>query len=192
MSTGSEPPATETTDWRVEPARTDDLPEVARLVNGAYRGEEARRGWSHEAELLSGQRTDAATLADELSGPNPTTLLILREVEAGPILACVLLEQVQGSHAVRRCYLGMLTVAPAFQARGLGRVMLEAAEDHARRAGAQVVVMTVIFLRDSLIAWYERRGYSRTGETKPFPYGDERFGRPRRDDLHFVVLEKAL
>jgi hypothetical protein len=52
--------------------------------------------------------------------------------------------------------------------------------------------MTVIHLRDTLIAWYERRGYRRTGETEPFPYGDERFGIPRRDDLYFVVLEKAL
>ena len=93
---------------------------------------------------------------------------------------------------MRRCYLGMLTVAPAVQARGVGRVMLEAAEHRARQMGAQVIVMTVIFLRDSLISWYERRGYRKTGETKPFPYGDERFGLPHRPDLHFVVLEKAL
>jgi hypothetical protein len=52
--------------------------------------------------------------------------------------------------------------------------------------------MTVIQVRDTLIAWYERRGYSLTGETKPFPYGDDRFGRPLRNDLHFVVLEKTL
>ena len=50
--------------------------------------------------------------------------------------------------------------------------------------------MTVIDVRDELIAWYERRGYRRTGIRKPFPYGDTRFGVPRRDDLRFEVLEK--
>lgn len=179
-------------DWIVAPASRDQLPEIARLVNSAYRGESARQGWTHETDLLGGQRTDPDTLAESLSGPNPATILVLRERAGDPIRACVLLEEVQGAHGIRRCYLGMLTVEPAFQARGVGRILLEAAEDHARSMGAQVVVMTVIFLRDSLIAWYERRGYARTGETQPFPYGDERFGLPHRPDLHFVVLEKAL
>ncbi len=180
------------TDWIIAPASHAELPEIARLVNSAYRGDSARQGWTHETDFLGGQRTDADALAEELGGPNPATILVLRETDAGPILACVLLEQVQGSHAVRRCYLGMLTVAPAVQARGVGRALLESAEDFARKAGAQIIVMTVIFLRDSLIAWYERRAYARTGETKPFPYGDERIGLPHRDDLHFVVMEKAL
>lgn len=178
--------------WIIAPASVADLPEIARLVNSAYRGDGARQGWTHETDLLGGQRTDAQTLTEELSGPNPATILALRESAGSAILASVLLEQVQGGHGVRRCYLGMLTVAPAVQAQGVGRVLLEAAENHARSMGAQVIVMTVIFLRDSLIAWYERRGYARTGETKPFPYGDERFGLPHRPDLHFVVLEKAL
>ncbi len=134
------------TRWIIAPAGATDLPEIARLVNSAYRGEDARQGWTHETDLLGGQRTDPETLAGELSGPNPATILALRETAGGPILACVLLEQVQGGHGVRRCYLGMLTVAPAVQAQGVGRIMLEAAENHARTIGANVIVMTVIYL----------------------------------------------
>ena len=52
--------------------------------------------------------------------------------------------------------------------------------------------MTVVHIRDTLIAWYERRGYALTGETRPFPHGDDRFGKPLRDDLSFVVMEKVL
>ena len=94
--------------------------------------------------------------------------------------------------ADRQAYLGMLTVRPDIQDRGLGRQMLEAAEAHAIDLGARRIRMTVVGIRDTLIAWYERRGYSRTGETLPFPYEDHRFGTPRRGDLAFVVLEKAL
>jgi ribosomal protein S18 acetylase RimI-like enzyme len=86
----------------------------------------------------------------------------------------------------------MLTVDPGRQAEGLGRALLTKAEDYVRKQGAARVQMTVISLRHSLIAWYERRGYRRTGASEPFPYGDDRVGVPLRDDLHFVVLEKAL
>lgn len=77
-------------------------------------------------------------------------------------------------------------------ARRLGRLILEGAEDYARRWGATRMILGVVQLRTELIAWYERRGYVKNGETKPFPYGDERYGLPMRDDLHFVFFEKAL
>jgi ribosomal protein S18 acetylase RimI-like enzyme len=70
--------------------------------------------------------------------------------------------------------------------------MLEASEAAMRERGAEKVVISVVNVRERLIGWYERRGYVRTGEMKPFPYGDERVGRPLRDDLEFLVLEKAL
>ena len=89
-------------------------------------------------------------------------------------------------------YVGMVTVSPLRQANGIGRTMLEAAENHARERGGKTMEMTVISVRDTLIAWYQRRGYRLTGETEPFPYGDDRFGEPQRDDLVFVVMEKAL
>lgn len=174
------------------PARMAELPEIARLVNSAYRGEDARQGWTSESDLLDGQRTDPTSLAEELAGSNPSTILVLREAATDPILACVFLEKVPAEDGSAHCYLGMLTVSPALQARGLGRALVEEAENYARGWGARRMVMTVISVRDALIAWYERRGYVRTGETKPFPYGDDRFGLPRRDDLVFVVFEKRL
>jgi ribosomal protein S18 acetylase RimI-like enzyme len=85
-----------------------------------------------------------------------------------------------------------LTVRPDLQNRQLGRALLSAAEEFAKERGGRRIRMTVVNVRDSLIAWYERRGYRSTGETQPFPYGDERYGRPLRDDLHFVVLEKDI
>jgi GNAT superfamily N-acetyltransferase len=86
----------------------------------------------------------------------------------------------------------MFTVRPALQNRQLGRVLLAAAEDFARAHGAHSMQMGVLNARKTLIAWYERRGYSRTGKTQPFPYEDTRFGLPLRGDLEFVILEKRL
>jgi ribosomal protein S18 acetylase RimI-like enzyme len=81
---------------------------------------------------------------------------------------------------------------PASQNSGFGRKLLEAAENFAASDGARTIEMTVVNVREALIAWYERRGYQRTGETRPFPYGDNRYGTPTRKDLNFVVLEKQL
>ena len=89
-------------------------------------------------------------------------------------------------------YLGLFTVDPALQKQHLGRALLSAAEDFAKAHGARLMRMGVLNVREALIAWYERRGYCRTGETEPYPYGDNRFGTPLRDDLEFVILEKQL
>lgn len=169
------------------PATASDAAALAQLVNSAYRGDSSRAGWTTEADLLGGQRTDEAALCDFVAAPPDSRLmLIARTGEA--LLACVQLER-RGETA----YLGMLTVAPTRQAGGLGRRLLEEAETQVvSRWGSRVMEMTVIAQRAELIAWYERRGYRRTGETAPFPYGDARFGLPQRADLHFVVLRKAL
>ncbi len=89
-------------------------------------------------------------------------------------------------------YLGSLAVEPGLQNGGLGRELLDAAEGWAAARGARRVRMTVVNVRDALMAWYVRRGYRRTGATRPFPYGDDRFGTPLRHDLCFVVLEKPV
>lgn len=163
-------------------ATAADLPAVAALMNAAYRG--GAPGWHTESGLLGGQRTDPATLAADCAAG--TRLLVWRA--AGGIAATVQLQPKPDG----RCYLGGLTIAPDRQGAGLGNALLRAAEAWARCEGAILVEMTVIAQRAELIAWYERRGYAPTGETRPFPYGDERFGRPLRDDLHFVVLAKRL
>lgn len=180
------------TSYFIAPAVRDDLEDLAAMVNAAYRGDTARRGWTHEAELIEGRRTDARSLAEEITAPDPSTILILREAPGTPILACVLLQRYRDDDEVMRGHLAMLTVSPAAQNRGLGRLMVARAEDHARGLGCAAVDMTVIHLRTELLAWYERRGYRRSGRTKPFPYGDERVGVPTRTDLHFLELEKSL
>ena len=78
------------------------------------------------------------------------------------------------------------------QNRHLGRTLLAAAEAEVAARGGARVRMTVLNIRDTLIQWYARRGYALTGETQAFPYGDNRFGTPTRDDLAFVVMERAL
>ena len=173
----------------LQPAGPEDLTAVAALVNAAYRGESSRRGWTTEADLIGGQRTDASSLADDLAATPGAQLLVLSDAADGPPLGCVWLEPADHPGA---WYLGMLTIRPDLQARGLGRELLADAEAAAKARGAQRIRMTVISIRPELIAWYGRRGYAATGETQPFPYGDLRRGEPKRDDLSFLVLEKRL
>lgn len=170
------------------PAGPDELVAVSALVNSAYRGESSRQGWTTEADYLGGQRTDPETLARDLAANPQAALLTLREAPDGELLGCAWLEPAGPGV----WYVGMVTVRPDLQDRGLGRRILDGAEAFARARGAARLRMTVVSIRDSLIAWYGRRGYAPTGETRPFPYDDERFGRPLREDLAFVVLEKPL
>jgi len=172
----------------IAPARDHELSALATLVNSAYRGELAAKGWTSESYLLGGQRTDEESLRADLAANPGSTLLALRDAEDALPHACVWVQPSDGD----AWYVGMVTVSPLRQAGGIGRTMLEAAEAHARERGGKRMKMTVISVRDTLIAWYERRGYRLTGATEPFPYGDERFGVPQRDDLHFVIMEKAL
>lgn len=172
----------------LRPATPDQLPAIADLVNSAYRGAGSHRGWTTEADYIDGQRTDPETLRRDLERLPEARLLVTREAPDGPMLGCVWLEP--AGEAV--WYLGMLTVRPDLQDRQLGRALLEAAERWATGQGARRIRMTVVSIRDTLIAWYQRRGYALTGERQPFPYDDPVFGVPRRPDLEFVVLEKAV
>ena len=162
-----------------------DLDAIVALVTSAYRGDASRAGWTTEADLLDGERIDREVLRADMQAPRSRVLLAERD---GALLACAHVAQIEGSG-----YFGMFAVRPALQNAGLGRAVLAEAERIAREEWAlSQMRMTVIDVRDELIAWYERRGYHRTGVVKPFPYGDLRFGIPRRDDLRFEVLEKGL
>ncbi|KUN42007.1 GNAT family N-acetyltransferase [Streptomyces longwoodensis] len=162
-----------------------DVDALVALVESAYRGDSSRAGWTTEADILDGQRTDPEGVRDIVTSPDSRLLTVERE---GRIVACCQLEH-RGEHA----YFGMFAVSPGEQGAGLGKAVLAEAERRARETwGATEMHMTVISVREDLIAWYERRGYRRTGRTTPFPYGDERFGIPRRADLAFELLVKPL
>jgi ribosomal protein S18 acetylase RimI-like enzyme len=163
-----------------------DLAAIHALVERAYRGENARRGWTHEDDLLEGARLPAEALQAMLGDPAQRLLV----AEAGDVaLGCVRVTDQGGGTA----HLGLLSVDPAIQTRGYGRRLVAAAEEEAVRSFAAArMEMSVIRQRPELVAWYERQGYRRTGEEQPFPPGDTRFGRPRMEGLTFVVLEKML
>lgn len=172
----------------LHPAVEADYPAIVDLANLAFRGSGANASWNTEAIFIEGQRLDESLLKEELDAKPEARLLTYRDEPDGSLLGTVLLEERKDGV----WYLGLLTIRPDLQKRQLGRGLLSAAEDFAKERGGRRVRMTVVNVRDSLIAWYERRGYLLTGETQPFPYGDERFGRPLQDDLHFVVLEKDI
>jgi ribosomal protein S18 acetylase RimI-like enzyme len=166
-------------------ARAADVPAVVALVESAYRGESSKQGWTTEADMLDGQRTDPEGVAALIGNPGSRIVLLER---SDAILACAHLEQ-HGDW----CYFGMFAVNPTLQGGGVGNALMLECERLAREElGCVEMRMTVISIRRELIAWYERRGYRFTGERKPFPYGDPRFGLPKRSDLEFIVLAKAL
>ena len=175
--------------YTVSPAQIHDVEELTALLNSAYRGDSSRVGWTTEADFLDGQRTEATAIAQQLR--EGLTILCLREGGSPAILGCVLLQVVESDRG-RGFHLGMLTINPRRQAHGLGRKLLQSAEDFVVHQRGKWITLTVIQLRESLMEWYERRGYQRTDKTSPFPYGHPEKGLPKRDDLYFVWFEKFL
>jgi GNAT superfamily N-acetyltransferase len=172
-------------DLLYRPAAPADVPAIVALVESAYRGQQSRAGWTHEADLLDGQRTDAESVAALLSDPDSALLLAHQGSE---LVSCCHLQRQE-----KYAYFGMFAVRPVLQGAGLGKQVIAAAERWVvDNWGLGEMRMTVISVRLELIEWYERRGYVRTGQTSPFPYGDERFGVPKRGDLEFEVLRKDL
>ncbi len=167
------------------PATPADVQAVVALVESAYRGDASRAGWTTEADLLGGQRTDAQSVLALIANPLGRVLLAER---AGALEACAHIER-QGDS----CYFGMFSVRPTLQGGGIGNALLAECERLARELwDCRELRMTVISVRTELIAWYERRGYRATGETKPFPYGDPNLGLPKRQDLEFMIMAKPL
>lgn len=162
-----------------------DVAALVALIESAYRGDAGRAGWTTEADILDGQRTDAEGVSAVVRDEGSRMMVVER---GGELIACCQLEN-RGEHA---CF-GMFAVRPELQGGGLGRVILAEVE---RLAGTEWGVgemhMTVISVREELIAWYGRRGYARTGKMTPFPYGDPRCGVPRRPGLAFELLVKVL
>ena len=169
----------------IRAATTDDAALVVALVESAYRGDASRKGWTTEADLLGGQRTDLAAVHSAIERSDGA--LLVGELD-GLLVACCEL-----SMAGKDAWFGMFAVRPELQGNAHGDALLATAERWAAEHWhAEALRMKVIRQRSALIAWYGRRGYLPTGATAPFPYGDERFGIPKRNDLEFVVLAKPL
>jgi ribosomal protein S18 acetylase RimI-like enzyme len=162
-----------------------DLDALVELVTSAYRGDASRQGWTTEADFLEGNRIDRDVLARDIERPHSRVLVAERD---GEMIACAHVCEEDGAG-----YFGMFSVSPSLQGGGIGKALLAESERIVRNEwNLPAMRMTVIDIRDELIAFYERRGYALTGVKKPFPYGDPRYGIPTRDDLRFEVLEKAL
>jgi ribosomal protein S18 acetylase RimI-like enzyme len=172
----------------LEDAHPSDIPAIATLMNLAFRGSGPVKSWNTESVHIAGDRTSVALIEEDIAAKPGAHLLIVRDETTRAPIASVWLEPT-GDDV---WYLGSLTIDPALQNSGAGRRMLAASEGWVSARGGRTIRMTVVHVRDTLIAWYLRRGYRLTGETEPFPYDDARFGVPLRDDLHFVVLEKTL
>lgn len=166
-------------------ATVADIDALVLLVTSTYRGDSSRMGWTTEADILEGARIDPAVLRDDILRERSLVLVVEQDER---LVACAHIADDRGAG-----YFGMFAVDPSLQGSGLGKTLLAEAERLVHRQWQLPVLrMTVIDVRDELIAFYERRGYRRTGIVKPFPYGDERFGIPLRQDLRFEVLEKQL
>jgi ribosomal protein S18 acetylase RimI-like enzyme len=167
----------------ISEASVEDAEALEQLINSSYRGASALQGWTTEAELIDGTRTDAELLKEIIGDPSS---VLLKAVGESGIVGCVELRR-EGD----RLYLGMLTVRPDLQGRGIGKDLLRVSEAYASRLKCRTIFMTVLTVRKELIDWYARHGYHDTGERKPFAFTDPRYGKPRMP-LEFAVLEKSM
>ena len=164
-------------------ATLSDVPTLNILVNTAYRGESAKLGWTTEADLIDGTRTDEASLIEMIADPMGHMELA---IEDDLIIGCIYLHKDKDI-----LYFGMLTVQPGQQGKGLGSILLKRGEDLGKSWGMKSTRMTVISERPELIEYYERRGFTWNGETEPFPDHDPKNGKPRKK-LTFKVYVKNL
>jgi len=160
-----------------------DVPALNKLVNSAYRGDSSRKGWTTEADLLDGTRTDEKAIEEFFAESGSTILKFLHQEN---IIGCVRLVK-HGS----QLYLGMFAVDPTMQNKGIGKQLLVAAEEEARKQHCKSIDMTVISVRTELINWYKRNGYSQVGGIKPMVFDNPSGGIPKKD-LFFITLEKFL
>ncbi|PKS08377.1 hypothetical protein jhhlp_005321 [Lomentospora prolificans] len=176
----------ETLHYRV--AVPDDAAQLQAFVKSAYRGESSRQGWTTEADLLSDERISIDGMMEKITTPDSSVLIVTNGDEKTFLACCEVLKRSDDL-----AYFGMFAVDPARQGQGLGRQVLAYAEMYCVKTwGVKKVEMSVIWTREELISWYVRRGYKKTGETRPFPYSELVNGVALRDDLYFDILEKDL
>lgn len=164
-------------------ATIEDVTALERLINSAYRGETSKLGWTTEANLLQDKRITIDELSEIINNKENT---ILKFIDNNAIIGCVLL-----ANKGNKLYLGMLTVSPKLQNSGIGKKLLQQAEEHALKLRLPKIVMTVISIREELIAWYNRHGFVDTGIREPFPLNDTD-AVISQQPLEFIVLEKKV
>jgi ribosomal protein S18 acetylase RimI-like enzyme len=165
-------------------ATTADIPAIKDLLNKSYRGEGSKQGWTTEADLIAGDiRTDEHTLQKvmEQSG----SIFLIYKDEEQKIISCVNLQEHDD-----KLYLGMFSVSPQLQGGGIGKQLLQAAEEYARNQQKKAIYMSVITLRTELVNWYMRHGYADTGERKPFV--EDGLTGKHLQPLEFMILEKTM
>jgi ribosomal protein S18 acetylase RimI-like enzyme len=163
----------------------DDSLEIAELVNSAYRGESSKVGWTTEADLLGGQRTNAQLIQEIILDPNSRIEIALQD---NRIIGCVHLV----FEADNTLYFGMLVVKPLLQTQGLGKSLLSHLEKIAQDTEQKIIRFLVIPQRHELVAFYERRGYLATGKSEPFPEDHLKFGIPKVEGLSLAEYVKFL
>ncbi len=167
-------------------AKLDNVKELEKLVNSAYRGEDSKKGWTTEAEILDGIRVDEKALQELLEKPEVTLLKLLSGLD-NKILGTVCLELKSPA-----LYLGMFAVSPLEQGKGIGKALLMAAESHALQNNCTKIIISVISTRSELIAWYSRHGYVATGNAIAFDDIEGRFGEPKVAAISLIEMEKVL
>ncbi len=172
------------TNPNISLATTKDAKEIEVLLNRAYRGETAKLGWTHEANLIAGNvRVNDAMILENLNAKDSVFLKYINE--QNEIIGCVNLKQNEN-----KLYLGMFSVQPMLQGNGVGKKLLLAAEEYAVHVGSNTIYMTVISLRRELIHWYKSKGYKETGERHAFV--EDAITGTHLQKLEFITLEKLL
>jgi N-acetylglutamate synthase-like GNAT family acetyltransferase len=162
-----------------------DAKDLVKVIRSAYRGDISRRGWTSEADLVGGDRIDVDQVL-ALAEANNSFFLVLEK--NGEVVGCCHVESRGGGC----CYFSTFSINPALQGAGLGDYLLREAELLAVATYKSTQMeLAVLDQQTKLIEWYRRRDFSFTGETRPFPV-DEKFAKPLRENLYFVVLKKDL
>lgn len=169
---------------KISIASLGDVADITALLNSAYRGESSKQGWTTEVHLIGGnQRTDEPSLTQVMSMADSIVLKYINDEQK--IIGCVNL-QLHGN----KIYLGLFSVAPNLQGMGIGKQLLNAAEEYATTIHCETIYMSVIDVRDELINWYKRNGYAETGERKEFI--EDAVSGNHLQPLAFIFLEKQI
>lgn len=174
------------TQYQLRPAMLSDIEALTLLINRTYRPVQGQEGWTHETLWVSGERIQPQALVATLSNPYRHLLVL---IDGNHPIGSVLLTSKEDGTA----YVGLLTIDPVHQARGLGTRLLQDAEQYAKsQLNAYRMIMSVVDVRAELIAFYERRGYVKTGHSLPYPSEQGLGSGQPKQPLALIEMEKDI